>query len=55
MENKEDSAGRVVLTLDLPDVDLSHLPEELTLEGPIAASIAAQLQVVLAFPEEAKG
>jgi len=46
---------RIVLTLDLPGLDLSHLPEELTIEGPIAASIAAQLQVVLSLPEEAKG
>ncbi len=45
---------RITLTLDLPGLDLSHLPEELTLKGPLAASIAAQLQIMMASPEEAK-
>ncbi len=46
---------RIVITFDLPGLDLSHLPEELTLEGPIAASIVGVIQSMMPSPEEAQG
>jgi len=47
--------GLIVLIPDLPNLDLSHLAEELTVEGPIAASIVGVIQSMMPSPEEAQG